>query len=315
MGKGVWQAEGIAGAAIEVDKPFKRLDAAGHAAGQFVLHAADDLMLAAVDHGAANLADDGHGAVALTHLEESFDDFLGRAEILAIGAQNTQDKSAGLIPIGGFDIEIQQELGLFATLFEIGNVFEKLGGLGEIALGRKRTSFDDAGAQAVRVNLQGFVGKLIGFSLVAAGQGALGRGDVGVNSLAGLPHGLVEIGQANLNAKIVRLREEKFLQEADSFRLAVILEMDFRELQEERAGLAHDPLLDVKVGQFFERANLFGSELGDAFVNGDSFCEKTVADKNLSESLEVIDGLKSLTLANVKFADGHEGDLIAGLVL
>src|SRR5580704_6242971 len=91
--------------------------------------------------------------------------------------------------------------------------------------------------------------------------------------------------------------------------------MNFRKLKEERPGLAHNPLLDVKVGQLFEGANLFGSKLGDAFINGDGFGEKTVADKNLGQSLEIIDGLKSFALADVKLADGHERDLIARLVL
>src|SRR5580658_2750585 len=91
--------------------------------------------------------------------------------------------------------------------------------------------------------------------------------------------------------------------------------MDFRKLQKERAGFAHNPLLDVEVGQLFEGANLFRGQFGDAFVNGDGFGEKTVSHKNLSETLEIIDGLKSFTLPDVQLADSHESDLIARLKL
>src|SRR5262249_29156147 len=93
------------------------------------------------------------------------------------------------------------------------------------------------------------------------------------------------------------------------------LEVNFRELQKERARLAHYALLNVEVREAFERANFFRGEFGDAFVNGNCFGEKTVADKNLCESLEIIYGLKRFALANIEFADGHERDLILGLVL
>src|SRR5580704_13113491 len=305
MGEGIGKAERIARTAIEVDEPFEGLEAARHAASELVLQAADDFMLAAVDHGDANLADDGHGAVALTRFEERFDDFLRGTKIFAVGSQNAQRQSGSLIPICVFYIEIEEQLGLFAALIKIRNVLEDLRRLCKIALRGKGTSLYDRGGQAICVDLQGLVGKLIGFRLVSAGEGALRSGNVGVDSLARLAHGLIEIGQANLNAKIVGFGEEKLFKKANGFRLTIVLEMDFRELQEERAGLAHDPLLDVKVGQLFEGANLFRGQFGDAFVNGDGFGEKTVADKDLCEALEVIDGLKSFALADVELADGH----------
>src|ERR1700734_767450 len=91
--------------------------------------------------------------------------------------------------------------------------------------------------------------------------------------------------------------------------------MDFRELEEEGAGLAHNPLLDVKVGQLFKGTNLFGGKFGDAVINGDGFGEKTVADENLSEALQIIYGLKSLRPGDVELAGSHERALIARLIL
>src|ERR1700730_17016566 len=89
--------------------------------------------------------------------------------------------------------------------------------------------------------------------------------------------------------------------------------MDFRQLQKERARFTHHPLLDVKVGKFLERTNFFRGEFSDAFVNGNGLGEEAVADKNLREALEIIDGLESFALPNVQLPDRHQGDLIAGL--
>src|SRR5580704_9858861 len=105
MSQCVREAEGVTGAAVEIDQPFEGLETAWHAARQFVLHAADDFVLARVDHRDANLSNDGHGAITLTRLQKCFDDFLRGAKIFAIGAQNTQRKSCGLVPISAFEIK------------------------------------------------------------------------------------------------------------------------------------------------------------------------------------------------------------------
>ncbi len=279
------------------------------------MHAADDFVLTRIDHGDANLSDDGRGAVALTGLEKRFDDLLRGAKIFAVGTHNPKREGRSLIPICAFEIKIEEQLGLFAALIKIGGMFKEFRCLRELALGGEGTGLYDRSGQAICIDLQRLVGELIGFGLITTGKGALGGGNIGVDCLARLPHGLIKICQANLNAEIVRLREEKFFKKTNGFGLAVVLEMDFSKLQEERASFAHDPLLDVQVGQLFKGANLFRGKLGDAFVNGNGLGEKTVADKDLREALEVIDGLKSLTLADVEFADGHEGDLIARLKL
>src|SRR6201981_1780937 len=91
--------------------------------------------------------------------------------------------------------------------------------------------------------------------------------------------------------------------------------MNFSQLQEKRPGLAHYALLTVEFAEFFERPNLFRSQFGDALVNGDRFGKETIPDENLGQALKVIDGLESLALADIKLADGHQGDLVAGLVL
>src|SRR5437016_146823 len=150
--------------------------------------------------------------------------------------------------------------------------------------------------------------------MITACQGALRSGDVSLNGLPSLAHGLVQIGQADLDAEIIGFRLQKFLQQADGFRLAIVFQVHLRQLEEQGPGLAHYPLLNVEVGKLFKGANLFGSELGDALVNRNCLCQETVANKNLRKAFEVVDGLKRLALADIQLADGHQRDLVARLI-
>jgi hypothetical protein len=52
----------------------------------------------------------------------------------------------------------------------------------------------------VGFELQRFIREFFALGMVAAGDGALGGGHVGVDGFAGLAHGLIQIGQTNLNA-------------------------------------------------------------------------------------------------------------------
>src|SRR5579859_4663808 len=216
-------------------------------------------MFPAIDHRAADLSDNGGRAVALSRCKKRFDNFLGGAKILAVGCQDTERESGGLVPVQVFDIEIEEKLGLLSALFELRHTFEEFRRVGELTLRGGGSGFHNGGGQAIWVNLQSLVSKLFGFRVVSAGEGALRSGNVGLDGVPRLAHGLIEIGQANLNAEIVRLCEKKLFQEADGFGLTVVLEVDFRKLQKERTGLAHHPLLNIKVGQLFQGANLFWS--------------------------------------------------------
>jgi len=118
-----------------------------------------------------------------------------------------------------------------------------------------------------------------------------------------------------LDAEIIWFGQQKFFQEADGFRLAVVLQVNFRQLKEKGPGLAHHALLNVQVGKLLKRADFFRGELGDALVNRDCFCQESVADENLRKAFEVVDGLERLALADIQLADGHQRDLIPRLVL
>src|SRR4029077_16266447 len=160
---------------------------------------------------------------------------------------------------------------LLTALIQVSDILEEFRRFGEIALRGKRTGFDNGGGQTMRIDLQSLVGELFGFGLVSASESTLGRGDVGLYGIPRLPHRVIKISQANLNTKIIRFREKKLFQESDRFRLPVVFEVDFRKLQEERTGLAHNPLLDIEVGQLLEGANLFRGKFGDALIDGDGF--------------------------------------------
>ena len=93
-----------------------------------------------------------------------------------------------------------------------------------------------------------------------------------------------------------------------------MLQVNFRQLQKQRARFTHDALLHIEIGQPFQGLDFFRCQLGDALINRDGLGQKSVANEDLRQPLEIFDGLKRLTLANVQFADGHQGDLILRLV-
>ncbi len=126
---------------------------------------------------------------------------------------------------------------------------------------------------------------------------------------------MIQIGQPDLDTKIVGFSLKKFFQQAHGIRLAMVLQVNLRQLEEEWPGLAHYTLLNVEVGKLFERTDFFRGELGDALVNRDCFGQETVAHENLSQAFEVVDGLESFALADIQLADGHQRNLIARLVL
>jgi len=68
--------------------------------------------------------------------------------------------------------------------------------------------------------------------VVTTGDGTLRSGDVSLDGLPSLAHGLVQIGETDLDAEIIGFCQQKFFQEADGFRLAVVLQMNFRQLKE-----------------------------------------------------------------------------------
>jgi len=150
--------------------------------------------------------------------------------------------------------------------------------------------------------------------VIAASQRALRSGDIGVHRFAFLPHGLVQIGEANLDAQVVGFGQQQFFQQCHCLRLAVVFQVDFRELQEQRPRLAHHSLLHIEVGQPLQRFDFLRSQLGDALVNRNGLGQKTVSHKNLCQPLKILDSLKSFALANVQLADGHQRDLILRLV-
>src|SRR5271165_3441562 len=68
-------------------------------------------------------------------------------------------------------------------------------------------------------------------------------------------------------SRFVGLRQQKLFQQRYRFRLLVVFQVKFGELQEERPRLAHDPLLHIQVSQLFQRTNFFGGKFRDALVN------------------------------------------------
>ena len=247
----IGQTERIAGAAVQFHEPFERLDSARHAGRQLAEDFPDNLMLPGIDHGQPRLRHDFHGLFAIPGLQERFDHLLHGPKIFLVRFKYALCESRGLVPVGILEIKIEEEFGLLAAFFEIGRLFKKLRRLSEIALRRIRSRFDDNCSQIAGLEFQRLVRELFSFSMITAGQGALRSGDVRVDGLPSLTHGLVQIGQAGLDTEIIGFRLQQLLQQPDGLRLAIVFQVNLRQLEEQGPGLAHDPLLNVEIGKLF----------------------------------------------------------------
>src|SRR5207245_16296 len=135
-------------------------------------------------------------------------------------------------------------------------------------------------------------------------QGSLCSLDVAFQSFSRLPHRLIQVGQADLDTQIVRFCQKQLLQKRNRFRLLAIFQVEFRQLQEQRPGLAHHALLHVQIGKLLEWTHFLWREFRDSLVNRDRFGQESVADEELRQPLKIFDGLKGFALADVQLADG-----------
>ena len=100
-------------------------------------------MLSGVDHGQPGFLQDLHGFFGIAGLQQRFHNLLHRPKILLVGFKYAMRERRSLVPIGILEIQVEEELCLLTAFLEIGGLFQKLGGLGDIALGRMRPCFDD----------------------------------------------------------------------------------------------------------------------------------------------------------------------------
>ena len=165
------------------------------------------------------------------------------------------------------------------------------------------------------IQLQDAVGQANGFGVVALLQNLLHGAVEHFNGFFLLPHGKVQFRQAYLYAQVVGLGFQQLAQEQRGLRLAPRLQLHFGELQIEGPRLAQDSLLYVKFRQPFQRAAFLGSKFGDFLVDGDGFGGEAVVQKNLGQTFKIFQGLEGLPLPDEKISQGHQGDLILGLIL
>src|SRR5262249_18199645 len=101
------------------------------------------------------------------------------------------------------------------------------------------------------IQLEGTISKLFALCVIGASKGTLRSGNVSFDCVRVLAHRLIKIGEANLNAEIVGFGEKQFFQEANRLRLAIVLQMNFRELEKEGARFTHYALLHVEISETF----------------------------------------------------------------
>ncbi len=91
--------------------------------------------------------------------------------------------------------------------------------------------------------------------------------------------------------------------------------MQVGQLQINGPGLAEDSLLDVKLGELFDRAGLFRGQFCNFFVNCNGLGNEAIREIKLCEAFKVFQSLESFTLADVQVAEGHQRSLILRLLL
>src|SRR6266700_1405642 len=134
MRQRVGQTEGIACASVKFHEPFQRPDAARHACRQLIKQFPDNLVLSGINHRKPRLFHDLHSFFGIPRLQQRFHNLLHRPKIFLVRFKYAMRERRSLVPIGILEIKVEEEFGLFATLLEIGRLFQKLGSLGEIAL-------------------------------------------------------------------------------------------------------------------------------------------------------------------------------------
>ena len=272
-------------------------------------------MLSRIEHRNAQPGYQSECPLRLCRFQQRFGYFLREAKILFVAVEDFQGQRGGGIPILGLEVEVEQEFALFASLFKSGQIFQELRSIRKTSLRRGRTRLHRERRRIRSIELQGFVRLLVGLRVVATGERTLCCRNICFDGLGWFPHRLIEIGEANLNAKIVGFRKQKLSQQGNRLGLTVVLQMNFRELKEQRARFAHYALLHVQVSQPLERFDFLWRQLRDALVNRDGLRQESVADKDLRQTFKIFDCPEGFTLANVKLADGHQRDLILRLVL
>ena len=120
-----------------------------------------------------------------------------------------------------------------------------------------------------------------------------------------LAHQVVKLGKPHLHARIFGFYFQQAIQCVNGFRPAIRFEVRFGNLQEERPGFAEYALLHVKIGEPFERREFGRRQLGYFFVDRDCFAIEAVVQIDLREPFEILDGLRHLSLARIKIANGH----------
>ncbi len=104
------------------------------------------------------------------------------------------------------------------------------------------------------------------------------------------------------------------MQNLDGLYRAIGFEVRLCNLNEEGSRFAQHALLNVKVSQALERRHLRGRQLCNFLVDRDCFAVETVAEIDLRQPLEVLDGLRHVALAREQIAHGHQGGLIFRIV-
>ena len=304
----------IARIAAEIDHQFQRrrflrlfLDDGGNSFQEFIL-------LARFDHRMAKLLEQAHRFHSLAVRDHRFNHGIERSRVLMAARELLAGAIGGFLGLAGLDFEVQQHLRYFAARVRFGMGFEQCDGVVILAARDERFGAQEHGRPVRRIDFNRALDKLFRFVVLAAIEQALGVVQIGLGRFLLLAHHVVKLGQPHLYAQVFRLDVEQAVQHFDGTLRVIRFQVRFGNLQEKRTRFAEHSLLDVEVGEAFERRQFIRRQLGNFFVDRDGFAVEAVVEIHLREALEVLDSVRHIALAGIEVADRHQCGLILRVV-
>ncbi len=271
-------------------------------------------MLARFDHRMAKLFEQAHRFHSLAVGDHCFSHGVERSGVLVAARELLAGAIGGFLGLAGLDFEVQQHLRHFAASLRFGMGFEQRDGVGILAARDERFGAQQHGRAVGRIHFERALDELFRFVVLAAIEQALGVVQIGLGRFLLLAHHVVKLGQAHLHAQVFRFDVEQAVQHFNRALCVIGFQVRFGDLQEKRTRLAQHSLLNVEIGEAFERRKFIRRQLGNFLVDRDGFAVEAVVEIDLREALEVFDGVRHIALAGIEVADRHQCGLILRVV-
>ena len=221
---------------------------------------------------------------------------------------------SSFLELSGLEFQVQQHLGNFATRVRFGMGFKQRDRVGILAARDERLGAQKHSRAVGRIDFDRALDELFRFVVLAAIEQALGVIQISLGRFLLLAHHVVKLGQAHLYAQVFRLDVEQAVQHFYGALCVIRFQVRFGNLQEQGTRFAEHSLLHVEVGEAFKRRKFIRRQLGNFFVDRDGFAVEAVVEIDLSEALEVFNGVRHIALAGIEVANRHQCGLVLRVV-